>query len=488
MKAKTLRQATLPEHWRLTAHTTLKRFVWSATSLALVLGAAACGGRDPQTDVASASTLDAGRATALGLRKPPPPPAPTVTDATLALASASAAGKAADGNPCAVSADGGKVLFTSSSDTLVSGDPSPFRADIYLKDFNGNGVTRVVNAVSLSLSCLAMTPDANTVVFASDATNGQVDVLGNSGSELAILVKNLRTGVQTRVTPLLSSLANVSAYQFAGVSDDGLRVAFIAQPTRTCSGYDCTANGPARMLLRDLATGALINLENDVRFTTTQGVADGEAWLSPNGRTLAFASRVDYPEAGDTNPRSDVFALDIASRSVRVVSSDAAGRPLTVAGFAGIGPMFGVQDFLANSGKIAFYSDYDTSAGPAGVYVKDLTTGALNRVLDRNLTYRVGNRAALSFSDDGRKVAYVESTGGGITANSIPRVLNLVTGARVNAATLTNGTVSNGLVTTNVLMSRDGASVVFGNNATNLLGGVSPLGGAELRAYRKLVP
>jgi Tol biopolymer transport system component len=471
-------------------NTTLKRFAEAATSLALVLGTAACGGGGGAAEPAAASTnaLDAERATALGLRKPPPPPAPPVTDSTLGLASASAEGKAADGDPCAVSADGSKVLFTSSSSTIVSGDPSPFRADIYLKDFNGNGVTRVVNSLSPSLTCLAMTPNANTVVFIADATNGQVDVLGNSGIELAILVKNLSTGVQTRVTPLLSSLANVSAYQFAGVSDDGLRVAFIAQPTRTCSGYDCTANGPARMLLRDLATGALINLENEVRFTTSQGAADGEAWLSPNGRTLAFASRVAYPEAGDTNPGSDVFALDIASRSVRVVSTDAAGRPLTVPGFAGIGPMFGVQDFLANSGKIAFYSDYDTSAGPAGVYVKDLTTGALNRVLDRNLTYRVGNRAALSFSDDGRKVGYVESTGGGITANSIPRVLDLVTGARVNAATLTNGTVSNGRVTTHVLMSRDGASVVFGNNATNLLGGVSPLGGAELRAYRKLVP
>jgi Tol biopolymer transport system component len=490
LHAHTPHQALLPEHRRLTVKTTLKRFSFAATSLALVLGAAACGGGEEAQPAATlANALDTERATALGRRKPPPPPPAPVTDSTLALASASASGTAADGNPCAVSADGGKVLFMSSSNTLVSADPSPFTADIYLKDFNGNGVTRVVNAFSPSLTCLAMTPDAKTVVFISNATNGQVDVLGNSGTELAILVKNLSTGVQTRVTPLLSSLANVDAYQFAGVSDDGLRVAFIAQPTRTCNIYDCTANGPARMFVRDLASGALINLENQVRFTTSQGVADGEAWLSPNGRTLAFASRVAYPQAGDTNTTAgDVFAFDIASGSVRLVNTDAAGRQVTVPGFAGIGPMFGVQTFLANSSKIAIYTDYDTSAGAAGVYVKDLATGALNRVLDRNLTYLVGNRAALSFSDDGRKVAYVESTGGGLTANSIPRVLDIVSGARLNAATLTNGTVSNGRVTTGALLSRDGSAVVFGNNATNLLGGVSPLGGAELRAYRKLVP
>ena len=455
----------------------------------MILAAAACGGGgEDGTTEAAATALDAERATALARRQPPPPPPPPATDATLALASASASGVAADGNVCAVSADGGKVLFTSASDTLVSGDLRPFAADIFLKDFNGNGVTRAVNTLSRALTCLGMTPNANTVVFMADATNGVVDVFGNSGTELAILVRNLSTGQQTRVTPLLSTLSSVSAYQFAGVSDDGLRVAFIAQPTRTCSGFDCTANGPARMLMRDLASGALINLESQVRFTTSQGVADGDAWLSPNGRTVAFSSRAAYPQAGDTTPGSDVYALDIASGTVRLVSTDAAGRQLTFPGFVGGGPTFGVQTFLSNGSKIAFFTDFDTSVGAGGVYVKDLASGALNRVLDRNLTAGNGNRANLSFSDDGRKVAYVEGSGGGTTYRALPRVVDLVTGARVNAATLTNGTVGNGNVTTGVLLSRDGKFAAFGNNSTNLLGGLSPLGGAELRAYRKLLP
>jgi Tol biopolymer transport system component len=471
-------------------HTTTRRLALAAASVAVILATAACGGGgDPATE-ASAGPLDAERANALARRRPPPPapPPPPATDATLALASATASGQAVDGDVCAVSADGGKVLFTSSSDTLVSGDIRPFAADIFLKDFNGNGVTRAVTTISRTLTCLGMTPNANTLVFIANATNGVVDVLGNSGSELAIMVQNLSTGQQTRVTPLLSTFPNVSEYQFAGVSDDGLRVAFIAQPTRTCSGYDCTATGPARMLLRDLASGALINLESQVRFTTSQGVADGNAWLSPNGRTLAFSSRAAYPQAGDATAGSDVYALDIASGSVRLVSTDAAGRQLTFLGFQSTGPSFGVQTFLADSSRIAFYSDFDTSAGPGGVYVKELATGALNRVLDRNLTSSDGLRAHVSFSDDGRKVAYVEASGGGTTYSALPRVVDLVTGARVNAATLTSGTVGNGNVTTNALLSRDGRAVAFGNNSTNLLGGLSPFGGAELRAYRKLLP
>lgn len=468
---------------------TSRRAAWAAASLATVLGMTACGGGAADaSDPASASATDTQLATALGRRNPPPPPPPPapLTDATLALASASASGQAAEGDACGVSANGSKVLLTSRASNLVAGDTNGL-VDIFLKDFNGNGITRVVSAASNTpIICLALTPDANTVVFVADAPNGVVDVLGFGGSEPAIMVKNLSTGQQTRVTPLLSAFANVSAYQFAGVSDDGLRAAFIAQPTRTCSGFDCTANGPARMLLRDLASGALVNLESQVRFTTSQGVAEGNAWLAPNGRTLAFSSKAAYPEAGDTTSKSDVYALDIASGTVRLVNTDAAGRQITIAGT--VSPTYGVQSFLANSSRLAFFTDYDTSAGPAGVYVKDLISGALVRVLDRNLTYTVGNRAALSFSDDGRRVAYVESSGGGLTATSVPRVLDIATGARVNAATLSNGTVGNGLTTTSVLLSRDGQSVAFGNNSTNLLGGLSPLGGAELRAYRKLLP
>ncbi len=467
-------------------HTTsARRLALVAASVAVVLATAACGGGNDVPTEASATSLDADRAGALARRRPPPPPPPPppATDATLALASATASGTAVDGNVCAVSADGSKVLFTSASNTLVNGDPRQFLDDIFLKDFNGNGVTRAVTTFSRSLTCLGMTPNANTVVFIASATNGVIDSLGNSGTELAILVQNQSTGQQTRVTPLLSAFPNVSEYQFAGISDDGLRVAFIAQPTRTCSGYDCTATGPARMLLRDLASGALINLESQVRFTTSQGVADGDAWLSPNGRSLAFLTRANYPQAGDVDPNSDAFVLDIASGGVRLVNVDATGRRVSIAGFAG-----GEQVFLSNSSKIAFHGAVASGDAQPGVFVKDLATGALNRILDANLTFTRFSRLVLSFSDDGRKVAYVVSTGNTLTGNSVPTVRDVATGAVLNTATLTNGTVGNGRTTTTALLSRDGKTAAFANNSTNLLGGLSPLGGAELRAYRKLLP
>lgn len=465
-----------------------RRFASAFTSLALILGTAACGsgGGDDAPDQALDAAPDSELATALARRKPPPPPAPT-TDATLALASASASGLATEGSVCGVSANGGKVAFTSGSGNLVSGD-SQFGVDLFVKDFNGNGVTRVVTGSDFNpITCLAFTPDANTVAFVAYVTTGGQLSPGAASAEPAVLVRNLLTGVQTRVTPPRNTLANVDSYEFSGISDDGLRVAFIAQPTRTCSGYDCTALGPARMLLRDLATGQLINLEGQVRFTTSQGRANGDARLSPNGKTLAFSSSAPYPELGDTNIKSDVFALDIASGTVQLVNTDAAGRQIAFAGFQGAGPTFGVQDFLANNTRVAFHAGFATDAGASGIYVKDLASGSLTRVLG-SVGALVGYRSLVSFSDDGRRAAYVVSTGNTATGGSVPTVLDLESGAVLNAATLSNGTVGNGRTTVSALLSRDGKSAAFDNNATNLLGGLSPLGGAELRAYRKLLP
>lgn len=443
------------------------------------MGLAACGGAAEEP--AASNTLDAGRAVALGPVKPVPPPPPPAPDATLTLVSASASGLAGTGAACAVSADGGKVLFSSNTATLVSGDTNS-RADLFLKDLNGNGITRVVTTTSNDpIVCLGMTPDAKAIAFSTIVTTGGPFEPGTR--EPAIFVKNLVSGQQTRVTPLLANLPGVGDFQFAGLSDDGLRVAFVVQPTSSCSGYDCTANGPVRTFLFDLASGQLSNLDNRVRFTTSQGVADGDAWLSPNGRSLAFSSSANYPEAGDTTSKSDVYALDIASGQVRLLNTDASGRQITILGT--VRPTYGVQAFLAGGTQIAFRIPNDTDAGTAGVYVKDLNSGALTRVLGPNVTYAIGNRLALSFSDDGRKVAYVESIGNTLTGGSFARVQNLLTGAVMNAAVLANGTAGDGRTTTVALLSGDGRAAVFSNNATNLVAGAST---AELRVYRKLLP
>jgi hypothetical protein len=428
-----------------------------------------------------------GDALAQRKRSPPPPPPPP-SDTNLQLVSTGAAGQAIDGAVCGISADGGKVLFATRNGSF---EPQ----QLFVKDFNGSSSSRVVSpsTPSVQVTCLAMTPDAATVVFVDGAPNGIRDALGREGVEAAIKTKNLLTGVETRVTPMLGSLPGASKFRFAGVSDDGRFVAFIAEPTFSCVLYSCTATGPTRMFLRDVGTGGLINLDSLVRLTSSQGRVDGDALLSPDGKTLAFATRAPYPELGDGNASgSDVFVLDLASSTVRMASTDAHGRQITIAGFAASasGPTYGVQSFLSGSKRIAFRSAADLNVGSASVYAKDLVTGALDRMLPEGFSVDFPNvnvngfRADLSFSDDGRKVAYVQRTNTN-PGMHVPAVIDLTTGVRFNPASLSNGTTGNGPISGGMLMSRDGRAAAFDNNSTNLVAGTST---NVLRTYRRLLP
>lgn len=429
-----------------------------------------------------------GNAWAQRKRPPPPPPPVPVADSNLQLASTNAAGQAIDGAVCGVSADGGKVLFRTRNGTF---EPD----QLFLKDFNGNISMRVVpaGASTVRLSCLAMTPDARTVVFVGAAGNGVTDYLGREGTEAAIRAKNLVTGAETRVTPTLGSLPGASGFRFAGVSDDGQRVAFIAEPTFSCSLYNCVATGPTRMFVRDLGTGVLTHLDSLVRLTSTQGRIDGDAMLSPDGQKLAFSTRAPYPELGDGNANgSDVFVLDMAGGTVRMASTDSQGRQLRVLGFAdgAAGPTYGVQSFLGNSTRVAFRSSADLNVGSQNVYAKDLLSGALTPLLPAGFSVNFPNvnvngfRADLSFSDDGRKVAYVQrsNTNPGV---DVPTVLDLTTGVRFNPVSLTNGTLGNGQFTLGMLLSRDGRVASFDSNSTNLVAGAST---SVVRTYRRLLP
>jgi Tol biopolymer transport system component len=437
---------------------------------------------------AFALVLAAAHGDASAQRKRPPPPPPPVADSNLTLVSTDATGRPVDGAVCGVSADGGKVLFQ----TRLGN----FQAEqLWIKDFNGNTSTRIVvnSAATVRLACLGMTPDARAAVYVDGAPNGVADFLGREGVEPAILVRDLLSGAVTRITPPLSTLPGASRFVFAGISDDAQRVAFIAEPTFSCSLYNCVATGPTRMFVRDLSTGELVNLDDRVRLTAGQGQVDGNALLSPDGRSLAFSTREPYPELGDLNTnRSDVFVLDLASRAVRLVSADTQGQQLAILGFAATagGPTYGVQSFLGNSTRVAFRSAADLNVGPANVYAKDLVTGALVPMLPAGVSPSFPNvnvkgvRADLSFSDDGQKVAFVQRSNRNPSVD-VPTVIDLRTGARLNAATLTNGTVGNGPISLGMLLSRDGRATAFDNNSTNLVAGATT---SVVRTYRRLLP
>lgn len=413
---------------------------------------------------------------------------------TLALVSATAAGEVRPGDVCAVSADGSLVLFSSSSDTVVSGDNNAGATDLFLKNLRTSAVTRVSTTstggpVLRSSTCLGMTPDGRAVALMTETGSSGPYQFPPVGAESAIFVKNLVTGALTRATPPRASLPTTQGFRFAGLSSDGLRVGFLALPTTTyLGGYENQANGPARLIVSDLSNPAavrFINLEAQARFTVPQGAVYGDAMLAPDGRKVVFSTQVNYPELGDNNGKTDAFVVDVDSLALRQVNTDVSGNVVTTAGTL-FGPAIGVQGFIGQGRRVVLYIDGDSSAGPAGLFAKHLDSGVLQPLLaTAGLPVNgVGYRLDIALNDAGTAAAYVRRTGNSLTGQNLATLRDLQTGQEQNVARTTAGVASNGTTTTAALISADGSTVAFANNGKNLSGTNR---NGELRVYAKTV-
>lgn len=392
----------------------------------------------------------------------------------LRLVSANAAGAPGDlgGSPCAISRDGNLVAMVSSSGNLGV-DGTPFENDIFLKNLQTGAVT-LVNTTATGekirgggfLACHAMTPDGTWVIFRSDF-GGTAGPLGTGGpAEVALLAKNTRTGELLRVTPPLQSVPNTASYTFHSVTDSGSHVAFTAQPTNRYLGpYSYAANGPARLMVYERAGGTVRDLSSIARLDVggLPEASANTAALSPDGDRIAFTSKLDHPEAGDTNGKSDVFVLDIASGSLALASTDADGAQSVFApGF--LSPGHTVYRFTADGRELLYRTGHDSSIGPAGDYAKDLVQQGLRPLLVGLPGVNLSSHL-VTFDESGSKALLVRRPPGG---SNFTYLRDLSTGTEQRIDTTASGTVGNGQSVLGVL-SAGGDHVAFQTNATNLV-------------------
>jgi Tol biopolymer transport system component len=440
----------------------------TALASALLLGLSACGGGSEDTSTiagnTSADALDSKSTTQAKPRRAPPPPTPAPSpvivpvDSSLALVDSNAAGQDALGLTavCGISADGSQVIFTTDAN-LIDGIPLfNIRKNVFLKNVRTGSLTRInTNSTGGLLSdatCVGMTPDASAVVFTTPQIFPEVfsgnPIVGSPGVEPAVYVKNLRTGAVTNVAPPLNTFSNISGYRFQSISDDASRVALTAEPaTQYLGGYQTIALGPAIALVRDIPTGALINLSQAISIDLSGDArVDSKTLLSPDGTKIAFDSRANYPALGDTNGGTDAFVLDIASRSVRLVSP---------AGSSG----FRVLSFLSGGSRLALQNE-------AGVHIKDLATNASRLVFAA--TFGIAQPVPSSFSGDGSLLTYTRPNYSNASNRDEAVVRNIATGREQLVSTTATGVAGNG-DSNFPLISRDGSRVVFRSFSSNLV-------------------
>ncbi|TFI56967.1 tandem-95 repeat protein, partial [Sphingomonas parva] len=307
--------------------------------------------------------------------------------------------------------DASKVVFASSIGSFVPFDTK--FTDIFVKDLGTGEIVRVSTDASgaeanQESTGASFSPDGTRVIFESWATNL---VAGDTNARSDLFVKTLATGAITRVSTGAANVEANGASINGSFSPDGTKILFESDATNLVTG---DTNNARDLFIKDLASGVVTRVSTDGSGNQVSG-ASSRAIFSPDGTKVAFISSASNLVAGDTNGAADVFVKNLTTGAVERITSG-----------AGVGPLDGATTPLAFSPdgtKLAF-PGYVTVPSEGiwtqDIYVRDLIAGTTILVSRKTVTadpgdYRYWSRnqydsGAASFSPDGSRIIFGSSS------------------------------------------------------------------------------
>jgi Tol biopolymer transport system component len=388
------------------------------------------------------------------------------------LVSVNAAGNRAAGDSDlrhgggALSADGRYVVFHSYRANLVRNDGNGV-ADVFLRDLD-RGVTRLVSAGWDGQSAdsyavdAGISADGRYVAFYSPAGNL---VQGDGNRSGDIFVWSRDDGTLEIASVNSNGRAGNDESLESAISADGRFVAFTSFASNLARN---DTNGRSDVFLRDRQAGYTerVSVSSDGRQ------AAGYSWqpsVSADGRYVAFYSTAGNLVPDDRGGLADVFVRDRQTRQTRRVSEATDGTPAKGAS---------MQPVLSANGRyVAFVSDArnlvagDTN-GRIDVFVKDLATGAVERVSVASDGAQADDASTEpAISADGRYVTF-ESFAANLVAGDNNGRTDIFVYDRATRTTRRVSLAANGAVANDdngtPSLSADGRFVAFRSEATNL--------------------
>ncbi len=364
-------------------------------------------------------------------------------------------------HPTSVSYDGHLVAFSTSA-ALEAGDTNG-QTDVYVKDLNTNTTRRAsvaadgtqTNGASGSVSLSA---DGRYLAFTSDASNL---VAGDTNQAMDVFVKDLQTGTVRLVSGnngsngSIGSIGNAVSNQ-AVISADGHFVSFVSSATNLASG---TIVGQSNVYLKNLDTGALSVVSSSSTGTVSQSAAAGDPSISSDGRYVAFSSAATDLIADSGTSALRTYVKDTQTGAIRfVVPTD----------ISATNPQLSANGQQVALSTVFNYSSLDTNSALDG-YLRNTQTGDSRQISPSDIPGKShGTATETSISADATRAVFTGLFADfvGNQDSVLPQVYvrDLNTGVIVNLSQAVNGAAST-ITSSNPIISGDGKSVVFVNNA-----------------------
>jgi Tol biopolymer transport system component len=301
----------------------------------------------------------------------------------------------------AFSADGSLVAFASGAGNLVAGDTNGVY-DIFVRNLKTGVTSRIsVNSSGVesngSSSGPSFSANGRFVAFLSYASN----LVAEDGNATAdVFVHDLKTGITQRAS-VDSSGAEGNSFSYEPVlSENGRYVAFSSYASNLVSGDN---NGTYDVFMRDLVKGVTQRISVDNSGIEGNNESSGPA-ISSNGRYVAFHSKASNLIQGDGNYAIDVFLRDLKKGVTERVSLDSSGIE---------GNSTSIYPTISANGRyVAFHSTAtNLTAGDdnvtADVFVRDLRS-RITELVSLDDSGIEGNSTSIypAISGNGRYVAF----------------------------------------------------------------------------------
>jgi hypothetical protein len=144
--------------------------------------------------------------------------------------------------------------------------------------------------------------DGRYVAFHSTASNL---VSGDTNGGVDVFVKDLASGVTTRVSTDSSAVQGNGISETASISGDGRYVAFLSYASNLVSG---DSNGASDIFVKDMASGVTTRVSTDKSAVQGNGYSYTPS-MSEDGRSVAFESYASNLHPADMTYAGDVFRV-----------------------------------------------------------------------------------------------------------------------------------------------------------------------------------